>query len=472
MFSARIVPLIVAVSLFMENMDSTIIATALPSIATDLGTNPLALKLAITSYLLALAIFIPASGWFADRFGARNVFCLALTIFMIGSIGCANSNTLGNFVIARFVQGMGGAMMSPVGRLVLLRTFSKRELLAAMTWVSMPALVGPVLGPPVGGFITTYFSWHWIFFINIPMGLLGIALAMKFIPAMRSEERVPFDYVGFVLSGLGIGGLAFGLTAIGVSYLPRGLVVALVVGGATSIFAYIMHARRTPNPLLDLSLFSMPTFRNSVVGGFVFRIGVGATPFLLPLLFQLGFHMTPFQSGLITFCTAFGAMSMKAAVPVILRRFGFRSTLIVNALISCLFIAAFAAFTPATPIAVVMVVLVASGFFRSLEFTCINTISYADVDHRRMSRATSISAVGQQLSVSTGVAIGAVAVELAVTHSGTGHITAAHFPPAFLFVAFISALSVLFFMRLAPDAGEELAGRTPGPNQPADSRIG
>lgn len=472
MLADRIVPLIVAVSLFMENMDSTIIATALPSIADDLGTNPLALKLAITSYLLALAIFIPASGWFADRFGARNVFCLALTIFMIGSIGCAYSSSLGSFVVARFVQGMGGAMMSPVGRLVLLRTFSKRELLAAMTWVSMPALVGPVLGPPVGGFITTYFSWHWIFFINIPMGLLGIALALKFIPDMRIEERVPFDYIGFVLSGLGIGGIAFGLTAIGTSYLPRGVVIALVVGGATSIFAYVVHARRTPNPLLDLSLFSMPTFRNSVIGGFIFRVGIGATPFLLPLLFQLGFHMTPFRSGLITFCTSFGAMSMKAAVPIILRKYGFRSTLIVNALISCLFIAGFAAFTPATPVVVLMIVLAASGFFRSLEFTCINTISYADIDHRRMSRATSISAVGQQLSVSTGVAIGAVAVELAVAHSGTGHITAADFSPAFLFVAFISAISVFFFMRLAPDAGEELAGRTPGPNQPADSRIG
>jgi EmrB/QacA subfamily drug resistance transporter len=472
MLMDRIVPLIVAVALFMENMDSTIIATALPSIAADIGTNPLALKLAITSYLLALAIFIPASGWFADRFGPRNVFCCAIAVFMVGSIGCAMSDSLGNFVVARFIQGAGGAMMSPIGRLVLLRTFDKKQIVLAMTWVSIPALVGPVLGPPVGGFITTYFTWHWIFFINIPMGFLGIALAMRFIPKLGTNERVRFDFLGFVLCGIGIGGLAFGLTAIGVSYMPIGAVVALVAAGAVSTTAYIIHAKRTPNPLLDLSLFELPTFRNSVIGGFIFRIGVGATPFLLPLLFQLGFHMSPFQSGLITFCTALGAMSMKAVVPVILRLYGFKPTLIVNALISSVMIAACAAFTPGTPIVIIMAILIASGFFRSLEFTCINTISYADIDHRRMSRATSIAAVGQQLSVSTGVAVGAVAVELAVRHAGTGEITASNFQPAFLFVAVISALSVIFFMKLAPNAGEELTNRTPGPTEPADQRIG
>ncbi len=472
MLMDRIVPLIVAVSLFMENMDSTIIATALPSIAADLNTSPLALKLAITSYLLALAIFIPASGWTADRFGARKVFCFAIATFMIGSIGCAMSSTLGHFVVARFIQGIGGAMMSPVGRLVLLRTFDKKELLAAMTWVSMPALIGPVLGPPVGGFITTYFTWHWIFLINIPIGLVGIALAMKFIPETRTDEQVPFDFIGFVLCGLGIGGLAFGLTAIGVSYMPAGIVVALIAVGTTSTAAYILHARKTANPLLDLSLFSLPTFRNSVVGGFIFRIGVGATPFLLPLMLQLGFNMTPFQSGLITFSVALGSMSMKAAVTTILRRWGFRKTLIVNALISSALIGACAAFTPNTPAVVMMAVLITGGFFRSLQFTSINTISYADIDRPHMSRATSIAAVGQQLSISTGVAMGAVAVELAVAHAGTGQITAADFPPAFLFVAVISAMSVIFFMRLAPDAGEELANRTPGPNEAADQRIG
>jgi EmrB/QacA subfamily drug resistance transporter len=244
MFRTRIVPLIVAVALFMENMDSTVIATALPAIATDLGTNPLALKLAITSYLLALAIFIPASGWTADRFGARNVFRVAIAIFMCGSIGCAIAHSLSDFVIARFVQGMGGAMMSPIGRLVLLRSFDKREIVAVMTWVTMPALIGPVLGPPIGGFITTYFSWHWIFVINIPIGLLGIVLVTRFIPNMRGDERVPFDVTGFVLAGLGIGGLAFGLTTVGMNYLPAGVVIALIAVGALSIAAYIRHAFR------------------------------------------------------------------------------------------------------------------------------------------------------------------------------------------------------------------------------------
>jgi EmrB/QacA subfamily drug resistance transporter len=472
MFENRLVPLIVAVALFMENMDSTVIATALPAIAADLGTNPLALKLAITSYLLALAIFIPASGWTADRFGARTVFRIAIAIFMAGSIGCAMSDSLGNFVIARFVQGVGGAMMSPVGRLVLLRSFDKRDLVAIMTWVTMPALIGPVLGPPVGGFITTYFSWHWIFIINLPIGLLGIVLATKYIPNIHGEERVPFDFLGFVLAGLGIGGLAFGATTVGLGYLPPGVVIGLLVGGATSTFAYVVHARHAATPLLDLRLFRLATFRIAVSGGFIFRIGVGAMPFLMPLLLQLGFHMSPFQSGMVTFSTALGAMTMKAVVPWILLRYGFRPTLVWNCIISSILLAACAAFTPATPVVVIMAVLVIGGFFRSLEFTCINTIAYADIDRRIMSRATSLVSVVQQLAVSTGVAVAALAVELATNHAGTGHITAADFPPAFLFVGVLSMSAALIFWRLHPDAGSELARRTPGPTGPADQRMG
>jgi len=472
MFQNRIVPLIVAVSLFMENMDSTVIATALPAIANDLNTNPLALKLAITSYLLALAIFIPASGWTADRFGSRNVFRIALAIFMAGSIGCAFSNSLGSFVVARFLQGMGGAMMSPVGRLVLLRSFDKRELVSVMTWVTMPALIGPVLGPPVGGFITTYFTWHWIFIINLPIGLLGILLATKYIPDIREEENTPFDYLGFVLSGLGIGGLAFGATTVGFGYLPISVVAALLIGGAICTTAYIIHARNHPAPLLDLRMFLVPTFRQTMIGGFLFRTGMGALPFLMPLLLQLGFHMTPFQSGLITFSTALGAMSMKAVVPHILKRYGFRSTLLWNGILSALLLGACAAFVPGTPVVVIMAVLVIGGFFRSLQFTCINTIAYADVENRTMSRATSIASVAQQLSVSTGVAVAAFAVEIATTLSGHTTIMAPDFPPAFLLIAAVSMSSVLFFARLAPEAGAELANRTPGPTGPADQRMG
>ncbi len=328
MLRDRIVPLIIAVALFMENMDSTVIATSLPAIAADIGTNPLALKLAVTSYLLSLAIFIPASGWTADRFGARTVFRAAIGVFVLGSIGCALSSSLTDFVIARIVQGMGGAMMTPVGRMVVVRTISKRELIGAMAWVTTPALIGPVLGPPVGGFITTYATWHWIFLINVPIGLLGIVLATRYIPDVRAEEHERFDVLGMILAGLGIGGMAFGLSVLGLNFLPWFVVVALVFGGACFVAAYLAHARHTENPALDLTLFRLPTFFASVVGGFIFRLGLGALPFLLPLMLQIGFGMTPFQSGMITFATALGAMGMKWAVAFILRRFGFRNILV------------------------------------------------------------------------------------------------------------------------------------------------
>src|SRR6202035_2093807 len=285
----RLVPLIVAVALFMENMDSTVIATSLPAIAVDIGTDPLALKLAVTSYLLALAIFIPGSGWTADRFGAPTVFRLAIAVFIIGSIVCALSGSLHSFVIARFVQGMGGAMMAPVGRLVLMRSVDKRNLVDAMAWVTMPALIGPLLGPPLGGFITTYFSWHWIFIINVPIGALGAVMATLYIPDVQADRPAPFDFTGFVLSGLGIGGLAFGLSVLGLALLPAPWIAGLLGMGAVCSAAYVVHARRIPAPILDLRLFEFATFRASIFGGFLFRLGIGALPFLLPLLLQIGF---------------------------------------------------------------------------------------------------------------------------------------------------------------------------------------
>lgn len=468
----RIVPLIIAVALFMENMDATVIATSLPAIAADIGTNPLALKLAVTSYLLSLAIFIPASGWTADRFGARTVFRAAIGVFVIGSIGCALSGSLTDFVIARIVQGIGGAMMTPVGRLVLVRTISKRELVSAMAWVTTPALIGPVIGPPVGGFITTYATWHWIFIINVPIGLIGIVLATRYIDDVRAEKHERFDLVGMVLCGLGIAGIAFGLSILGLNILPWTVVAALVAGGALFMAAYIVHARRTPNPPLDLTLFKLPTFHASVIGGFAFRLGVGALPFLLPLLLQVGFGMSPFQSGLITFASAVGAMSMKMAAARILRRFGFRAVLISNAAISAAFLAACAAFTETTPVWIMLVLLLVGGFFRSLEFTSINTIAYAEVDTARVSRATALVSVAQQLAISAGVAFGALAVETSVHLRGDGTLTAADFPPAFLAVAAVSALSVLMFARLPADAGAELANRPPAPTEPSDPKPG
>jgi EmrB/QacA subfamily drug resistance transporter len=457
----HIVPLIVAVALFMENMDSTVIATSLPAIAADIGTSPLALKLAITAYLLSLAVFLPVSGWTADRFGARRVFRAAIVVFMIGSIGCALSNSLTQFVLARMVEGMGGAMMTPVGRLILVRSVDKRELINAMVWVTLPALVGPLIGPPLGGFITTYISWHWIFLINIPMGLAGIVLATIYIEDVRAEKPDPLDTVGILLAGVGIGGLAFGGSVLGLNFVPPGVVVGLIVIGAVSTYAYVLHARRTPAPVLDLALLRIPSMRAAVVGGFIYRSGIGAMPFLLPLLFQLGFHMSAFQSGLITLCNVVGAMGMKTIIPIILRNIGFRRALTVNALISSTLVAACATFVPGVSFIWIVAVLTLGGFFRSLEFTSLNTIAYADVEPRFMSRATSLIAVGQQLSIAIGVAVGALAVDVTLWLRGDDTITAADFQPAWLIAAAISASSCLVFWRMPSDAGAALSQGAP-----------
>jgi EmrB/QacA subfamily drug resistance transporter len=453
----RLVPLIVAVALFMENMDSTVIATSLPTIAADIGARPLELKLAITAYLLALAIFIPASGWIADRFGSRTVFRSAIAVFMIGSIGCALSHSLGNFVVARFLQGMGGSMMSPVGRLVLIRTVGKRRLIDAMALLTMPAMVGPVIGPALGGFITTYATWHWIFLINIPIGLLGITLATIFFENPRTSAREPFDFVGLLLVGLGVGGLSFGMTVAGISLVPAGVTISLIVGGALASFLYVVHARHITAPVVDLMLFRLVTFRAGVVGGFLFRIGVGALPFLLPLLLQLGFGMTPFQSGLVTLSSSVGALAMKSGVPHILRRLGFRNTLTWNALIASAMIAACATFTQATPVAVMVAVLLTGGLFRSLQFTGVNVIAFAEVEPARMSRATSLVATAQQLSQAVGVALGAFALEMTLSLNGETRLVAHDFPPAFVVVGLVSASSILLFRQMPADAGAEMA---------------
>jgi EmrB/QacA subfamily drug resistance transporter len=455
----RLIPLIVATALFMENMDSTVIATSLPAIAADIGTSPLTLKLAITSYLLSLAVFIPASGWTADRFGARMVFSLAVAVFMIGSIGCALSSSVSHLVIARILQGAGGAMMTPVGRLVLLRSIDKSALVNAMAWVTVPALVGPVIGPPLGGFITTYFSWHWIFLINIPIGLIGIFMALRYIDPIRSENPERFDLYGLVLAGIGLGGIAFGLSVAGLNLLPWTIVAALVVIGSISMTLYVIHARRTGSPVLDFSLLRLPTLRASIIGGFLFRLGIGALPFLLPLLMQVGFGLSPFQSGLVTFASAVGAMGMKTLAARIIRTFGFRNIMVVDAIVSSLFLAASALFTVATPLLLIMIILVVGGFFRSLQFTAINTVAYAEVEPAQMSRATTLVSVNQQLAISAGVAVGAFSVEATMMLRHVSELTAAEFPPAFIVVAIISALSAYFFWQMPDDAGHEISGR-------------
>ena len=472
MTHSRLVPMIVAVALFMDNMDSTVIATSLPAIAADIGTNPLTLKLAVTSYLLSLAVFIPMSGWTADRFGARTVFRAAIAVFVLGSIGCALSNSLSDFVIARILQGMGGAMMTPVGRLVLVRTVDRKELINAMAWVSIPAMIGPLMGPPLGGFITTYFSWHWIFLINVPIGLIGIVLVTRYIENVRAEAREGFDAVGMVLSGAAVAGLTFGLSVAGFEIVPWPVAVAIVAAGAVAAALYTAYARRVVAPILDFTLLRLPTFRASLVGGFLFRIGVGAMPFLLPLLLQIGFNLTPLQSGLITFTSTLGALFMKAAASWALKRYGFRNMLIWNAILGGLFIAACAGFTGTTPLPVMIAVLMIGGFFRSLQFTSINALAYAEVPASRMSRATALAAVGQQVSLATGVAIGALTVEIVVRLKDQPTMMASDFPPGFLLVGFLAASSALIFWLLPPHAGAEMANRVPAATGASDQRMG
>ena len=453
------VTLIVAVALFMETMDSTVIATSLPAIAADLHEDPIALKLALTSYLLSLAVFIPLSGWMADRFGARTVFRAAIVVFSLGSAACGFAQGLPDFVLFRIIQGMGGAMMVPVGRLVILRSVPKAELISALAWLTVPALMGPVIGPPLGGFISTFLTWRWIFWINIPIGLLGIYLATRYIANFREREVPPLDIKGFILSGIGLTGVAFGFTTVGQSLFPIWVALSLIGIGIVGIVLYVRHARHTPNALLDLKLLKIDTFFASVVGGFLFRIGVGATPFLLPLYFQLGFGMTPLQSGLLTFATAVGAIAMKTTAAPILHRLGFKTVLMWNALLSAAFIASYVLFTSATPAAVILAVLLVGGFFRSLQFTAVNSIAYADIHEKEMSKATSFASVAQQLSMSAGVATGALILEMERMGRPDHHVVASDFHTAFIVVACLAASSAFIFARLPKRAGASLSRR-------------
>ncbi|MGB3901197.1 MAG: MFS transporter [Mesorhizobium sp.] len=464
----RIVPLVLAVALFMENMDSTVIATSLPAIAVDIDTSPIALKLALTAYLVSLAIFIPVSGWMADRFGAKNIFRTAIAVFMAGSVACALSNSLTAFVVARFLQGMGGAMMTPVGRLVLVRATPKKDLVAAMSWLSIPALVGPLVGPPVGGFITTYLSWHWIFLINVPIGIIGIWLATRFLPMTPSAVTPRLDVPGFVLSGIAASGVVFGLSVMGLAALPPYVGIVTTVVGLLSGMAYLFHARRAVNPLLALNLFDNQAFRASVLGGGLFRIGIGAVPFLLPLMLQIGFGLTPFQSGMITFVSAIGALGMKLVTTWVFRIGGFRNVLVLGSLISAASVGINGLFTPATPYVLILAVLLAGGFLRSMFFTGINALTYAEISPEDTSKATPIAAVAQQLSIALGVAVAGGILETS-THLHGGTLTLTDFHIAFFIVAGISALAAIWFVRLAPDAGSAVSGHRNGSRAAAET---
>jgi EmrB/QacA subfamily drug resistance transporter len=454
----RLTALIVACALFMQNLDGTVIATALPTMARAFGADPVHMNVALTSYLLSLAVFIPASGWMADRFGTRTVFRAAIAVFTIGSILCGRAETLPFLVAARILQGVGGAMMVPVGRLVLLRTAHKSELVAAMAWLTVPALIGPVVGPPLGGFIVSYVSWRWIFDINVPIGLLGILLVSMFVDDVREPQPGRFDAVGLVLSGTALAGIVFGLETAGRGLVSHATSAALIGAGLCGAVGYWLHARGRAHPLLDFTLLRQPTFAVSVWAGTFFRVGVGAIPFLLPLMFQVGFGDSAAESGAITFASAAGALFMKPVAQTVLRRAGFRDTLIWNAVFSAAMLAVFAAFTPRWPVAAIYAVLLAGGFFRSLQFTAYNTIAYAGVSRAQMSAATSLYVTVQQLSQVIGISAGAAALELAMRLHGHAIPTVPDFSFAFLAVAVLSLLAAPMSMHIPPDAGEELSG--------------
>jgi EmrB/QacA subfamily drug resistance transporter len=455
----RLTAVIVATALFMQNIDSTVIATGLPAMAKSFHADPLHMSVALTSYLISLSVFIPASGWAADHFGSRTVFRAAIVIFTLGSIMCGLAPSLWFLVAARIIQGLGGAMMVPVGRLVLLRSVSKAQMVAAMSWLTMPALIGPILGPPLGGFIVTYFSWRWVFDINVPIGICGAIAVTMFIPDVREADGGGrLDITGLFLTGIAMATLMAGFETIGRGIIPFPWTLLLLLIGIASGLAYMRHAVGHPHPVLDLSLMRIPTFASSMLAGSLFRIAVGAMPFLLPLMLQIGFGESAMQSGLTTFTAAAGALAMKPAAQPVLRRFGFRATLIYNGALAALFIAICAFFKPAWPALLLDAILLAGGFFRSLQFTAFNTIAYGDIPRPKMSAATSLYSTVQQLTLTLGIVIGAAALEAstALHHHATAQV--ADFSIAFLLIGAISALAIPVCARLREDAGEDVSG--------------
>jgi EmrB/QacA subfamily drug resistance transporter len=450
--------LIVASAMFMEQLDGTVLATALPTMARSFGADPLHMNIALTSYLLTLAMFIPASGRIADRFGCKSTFRFAIGLFTLGSVLCAQAPTLWALVAARMLQGAGGALMSPVGRLVMLRVVSKADLVRSMAWLMVPATIGPIVGPPVGGFIVTYLSWHWIFYINVPIGLIGMVLVSVFIAEMKEPARTKFDLRGLVLAGTALSCLMFGIEVVSRGAGAHWGVAALIGAGAVSAGLYGLHARVTPRPMLDFRLLRVTTFRVSWMCGSLSRIAVGAMPFLLPMMFQLGFGMSAVQSGLITFVSSIGSLAMRTCAPWFLRRLGFKPVLTWVGALATLLLALSAAFRPGWPLPLIYAVLVANGFFQSLQFMGYNTLAYADVRREDMSAATSFYTTFQQMSLTLGIALSAAALAASVAVTGHGEPMLGDFSAAFLFVSAISFLAPLLATRLDKGAGEALSG--------------
>jgi EmrB/QacA subfamily drug resistance transporter len=457
---SMIVPMIVASALFMENLDGTIITTALPQMAESFATTPIHLSIGITAYVLSLAVFIPVSGWVADRFGAKTIFRSAIAVFTIGSILCGICSSVSEFAAARILQGIGGAMMVPVGRLIMFRSVPRSEFVAAMAYLTVPALVGPILGPPVGGFITTYASWRWIFFLNLPVGLLGIFLVSTFIENYREPESPSLDWIGFLLSGTAIASLVFDFDLVERPDASIGLLLLLLGISIAAGLAAAWHIRHRDHPVIDPTLLRIQTFSVSVLGGSLFRVGTASLNYLLPILLQIGIGMTAFTSGLLTLASAAGSFVMKIAALRILRRWGFRTVLLVNGAISAASVLVCVTFTENTSLAVIFFVLLIGGFFRSLHYTALNSMAFADVSVPRMSAATSFSSMVQQISNGMGVAVAAVVLNWVLIWRGESltEIPLAAIQITLVIMTVLTLSSCLYFVRLAPDAAAEVSG--------------
>jgi len=457
---SMIVPMIVASALFMENLDSTVITTALPQMAVSFDTTPIHLSIGITAYILSLAIFIPVSGWVADRFGARTVFRNAIAVFTLGSILCGLCNGVAEFAAARVLQGIGGAMMVPVGRLVMFRSVERSEFVTAMAYLTVPALIGPILGPPLGGFITTYASWRWIFFLNLPVGILGIGLVSAFIENYREPQTPSLDWMGFLLSGTAIASLVYDCDLVERPDSSLTFVLILLGVSIAAGIAAGWHVTHRDHPVIDPTLLKVSTFSVSVLGGAVYRVGTASLNYLLPILFQVGIGMTAFTSGVLTFGAAAGSFFMKIAAIRILRRWGFRSVLVVNGVISAVSVLVCAFFTGATPLSVIFLLLLIGGFFRSLQYTALNSMAFADIPAPRMSAAASFSSMVQQISNGMGVAVAAVVLNWVLLWNGHSltEIPVGDIAITLILMALLTLISCAYFASLTRDAAAEVSG--------------
>lgn len=453
--SYRTVALVISCALFMESLNATVLATALPSMARDLGVLPSEMGVALSAYLMALAIFIPASGALADRFGAKTTFQCAIAIFVLTSVLCGLTNSLAALMLARLGQGIGGAMIISVGRLIMLRSVAKHHMLTAMAWMMVPAMMGPIIGPPFGGLIVDWFNWRWIFWLNVPIGLLGLILAKRFFINWRSPSPPPLDVKGFALSATALACFLGGFELIGRQGAAVNATLMVIAGLGLSAL-YLLHAKVTENAILDLSLVRIPTFRLSMIGGSLTRITQGAQPFLLPMMLQLGFGMSPAQSGFLTIATALGALGMKGLAQTILRRFGFRSSLIFIGILAAGGFAVCGFFRPGWPLSMIFTVLVVSGFAMSFQFTAYNTIAFDDVEPARLSSATSFYSTFQQFTLATGVCVGGIALHVSMALNDRKIVSLGDFSAAWWTVTAISLLAVFANARFDRQAGEKL----------------